>query len=214
MLIVIVLGVSTVDDLLERIDEGIEKAKVVVNNSKKDVSKTDSSSTNEQSKADEPIRIVYGDIHCIEDLLDQLNDQPGDRKVVLEGAPDQSSTVSLKKSTSHPDEEKTTVTSTKKETTSTPEDTTDDQIHVNIDDIRSVDDLLNRVDEAVQHTPVVIDIKPQASKPSGTSRSFLRIEENETAALDFSSVGSKQTSGSSEREFDGKGCCGIEVPEA
>ena len=179
MLVVIVLGISTVDDLLERIDESIEKAKVVVNNSKQEASKTDSSSTNQQPKADEPIRIVYGDIHCIEDLLDKLNDQPGGRKVVLEGAPDQSSTVSFKKSTSNPnpDEEKTTVVSTKKDPASTPEDTAEDQIHVNIDDIRSVDDLLNRVDDAVQHTPVVIDVKPQDKKQAGRSRSFLHIEE-------------------------------------
>ena len=173
----IVLGISTVDDLLERIDESIESAKIVVNNSKQDASKGQSSSTNQQPKADEPIRIVYGDIHCIEDLLDKLNDQPGSRKVVLEGAPDQSNTVSVKKSTSNPnpEEEKTTVVSTKKETTSTPEDTAEDQIHVNIDDIRSVDDLLNRVDDAVQHTPVVIDMKPQEKKQAGTLRAFLHV---------------------------------------
>jgi hypothetical protein len=43
----------------------------------------------------------------------------------------------------------------------------DDQIHVNIEGIASVDELLDRIDDAVQHAPVVIDGKPQSEKRQG-----------------------------------------------
>ena len=175
MLMSIVLGISTVDDLLERIDDSVENAKIVVNDGKQNAQKA-----NPQSKDDEPIRIVYEEIHCIEDLLAKVNDQPGSRKIVLEGAPDESKTVSLEKSTEDGTQEKTTVSKTSKtsapapqapnaskEEDSTPDDPNADQIHVNIDNIRSVDDLLDRIDSAVQKVPVVIDNKPQAKKAAG-----------------------------------------------
>jgi hypothetical protein len=277
MFIYIISGVKTVDDLLERIDEAIEKAKIVVNNGKDPIPVN----KNEEPKAaapatpaaaatpaandaekkpeeEEPIRITYGDIHKIEDLLALVNNQPGHRKVELEGAPGQSTTVDVKQTKNPPpataspgatDEDKdasptpkttenppSTTTTKKTETpsativekkdetpssattekktetpsativektdetpssattaktvetpsstttakkTETPSSTTTtakttekpapsndgsapqvDQIHVNIENVQSVDDLLDRIDDAVQKAPVVIDTKP------------------------------------------------------
>jgi hypothetical protein len=241
-----ILGVTTVDDLLERIDDAIESAKIIVDNGqeKPPAKKTEAGqnapapgkdNTEKKPEEEEPIHIVYGDVHNIEDLLAAINDQPGHRKVVLEGAPGQSSTVSVQKSNNpppptaspEPADEKEDSSTTKKTTetpssatkvektetpsskttaktketpsatttekkTETPSSTTKvektetpssstttakttenpppadeasssevDQIHVNIENIRSVDDLLDRIDEAVQKVPVVIDTKPR-----------------------------------------------------
>jgi len=266
MFIYIISGVKTVDDLLERIDEAIEKAKIVVNNGKDPIpvnknegSKAAAPATSaapagndaeKKPEEEEPIRVTYGDIHKIEDLLALVNNQPGHRKVELEGAPGQSTTVDVKKTTNPPpataspgatDEDKdapptSTTTAKKTETpsatiiekkdetpssattekktetpsativekkdekptsattaktvetpsstttakkTETPSSTTTtakttekpapsndgsapqvDQIHVNIENVQSVDDLLDRIDDAVQKAPVVIDTKP------------------------------------------------------
>jgi len=281
-----ILGVETVDDLLERIDQAIESAKIVVGNDKdkaavsknegKNAAAPGADNAEKKPTDDEPIRIKYGDIHKIEDLIAAVNNKPGHRKVLLEGAPEQSSTVSVKKSGSPPPdaasppggnnenkdssttakttetpsstktEEKTetpnsttkaktteTPSSTEKEEkTETPDSTTKakttetpsstkteektetpdsktkakttetpsstkteektetpsskttttakttknpppsndtsesevDQIHVNIENITSVNDLLDRIDEAVQKVPVVIDTKPRGDK--------------------------------------------------
>ncbi len=282
-----VLGVETVDDLLERIDEAVERAKIIVNDGKDRPAINKAGGQNaaapgaapgadnaeKKPEGDEPIRIVHGDIHKIEDLLAAVNDQPGDRKVVLEGAPGQTSTVSVQKtnnpqpaaaSPAAPNENKdttttakttetpsstktkektetpsSTTTAEKKETpsetttaaktetpagtakiekTETPEGTTKkektetpsgqttakttetqsankpeapssttakttenpppsndpssserDEIHVNIENVESVDELLDRIDEAVQKAPVVIDTTPRGDKDQGLS---------------------------------------------
>ena len=148
------LGINTVDDLLERIDDSVEKAKIVVDDGKKKaegVPPSASTANNSQKKPeDEPIRISYDKVHKLEDLLALVNDQPGHRKVVLEGAPGQSNAVSLQKTT------------TPTNNTETPSAETD-QIHVNIENIRSVDELLDRIDEAVQQVPVLIETTPHTS---------------------------------------------------
>ncbi len=239
-------GVTTVDDLLERIDEAIEKSKIVVNDGKTKVAPNQNEGQNasgpgakiSQAKAEEeePIRIAYGDVHKIEDLLGLVNDQPGHRRVVLEGAPGTSSTGSIKKTSNPPpagaaptgNDEKQGSTTTKTtetpsgtetakkiktpsativaKTTETPSSTTTvqktetppsstttkakttgnppppsndassshtNQIHVNIENVQSVDELLDRIDEAVQKVPVVIDFHPPGDKNQGL---FILIE--------------------------------------
>ncbi len=277
---------ETVDDLLERIDEAIEKAKIVIGNDKdkaavsKNAAAPGADNAEKKPAADEPIRINYGEIHKIEDLIAAVNDKPGHQKIVLEGAPGQSNTVSVQKSGNPPPaaaspaatdekkdsstteektetpssttkakttetpsatktEEKTetpnsttkaekteTPSATKtKEKTETPDSTTKakttetpsatkteektetpnsttkakttetpsatkteekteiktenppssndttssegDQIHVNIDNVQSVDELLDRIDDAVKKVPVVIDTKPRENKDKG-----------------------------------------------
>ncbi len=226
---------KTVDDLLERIDSAVEKAKIVVNDgkdkpslNKNDEQNAAAPSANNAAKkpeGDEPIRIVYSDIHKIEDLIAAVNNQPGHRPVVLEGAPGQSSSVSVQKSDNPPpaaatNESKdasttvkttetpsskttaektetpssTTIAKTKEtpdstttvkktetpssstttaKTTENPPSSNDpsspqvDQIHVNIENVQSVDDLLDRIDEAVQKAPVVIDLAPRGNKNPG-----------------------------------------------
>jgi hypothetical protein len=239
-------GVETVDDLLERIDDAIERAKIVVNNGKEkgalnkgegeNTPDAASGSGDSKEKEDEPIRIQFGDMHRIEDLIAAVNGQPGGRKVVLEGAPDELNTVSMKK-TGNPSSaaaggsktttiekkdnppsaadggsktttiekkdnppsaadgggSKTTTiekkdnqppaaaaggstkaTVEKKDSSATvkieenaPSSPEVDQIHVNIENVESVDDLLDRIDDAVQKVPVIIDTKPRGDKKKG-----------------------------------------------
>jgi hypothetical protein len=267
-------GVETVDDLLERIDEAIEKAKIVVNSGQEKPANKPADAEkkpDDKPKGDEPIRVPYGDMHKIEDLLALVNNQPGKRKVVLEGAPAQANSGAAQKSSNPPPagaspaanndkpdsattekktetpsasttEKKTegpSATTTEKKTdapsasstekktetpsasstekktetpsasttekktetpsaastekktetpsatttvkqtatpssTKTTEKTTEkqpaandsspteqDQIHVNIQDVKSVDDLLDRIDQAVQKVPIVIDTTPR-----------------------------------------------------
>lgn len=233
-----ILGVQTVDDLLERIDEAVEKAKIIVDDGqKKAATRGKEDADNSKAKEDEPIRISPGDVHNLEDLLALINNQPGHRKVVLEGAPGQSKGVSVRaksisaasgappadddekgdsktttkitetpsstktaqktetpssttkvKTTETPTSSETTektetpTSTTKAKTTETPTSATTtkkteaahdakssatDQIHVNIANVQSVDELLDRVDEAVQKVPVVIDFTPHQGKDPG-----------------------------------------------
>ena len=91
------LGVATVDDLLNRIDEGIEQAKIIVEGGKgtagltvDDKSKAPTATVADLEKrpaeknAEEPIRLKSEELRTVEDLLTKVNDQPGNRKVVLE----------------------------------------------------------------------------------------------------------------------------------
>ncbi len=136
-----ILGVETVDDLLERIDEAIEKAKIVIGNDKdkaavsKNAAAPGADNAEKKPAADEPIRINYGEIHKIEDLIAAVNDKPGHQKIVLEGAPGQSNNVSVQKSGNPPpaaaspaatDENKdsSTTEKTTEEKTETPSSTT------------------------------------------------------------------------------------------
>jgi hypothetical protein len=147
---------------------------------------------------DEPIRINYNDIHKIEDILLQINQQPGHRKVVLEHAPNNSGSATTEKqhtsvsSPLHPtgtNENDTSPTSTTNEnddssappksilktsqdpssmgTSTKTSSFQNDQIHVNIEGIQSVDDLLDRVDDAVQNVPVIIETKHVEEKRQG-----------------------------------------------
>ena len=190
---------TTVDDLLERIDDAVERAKIIVEDGKtKAATMINEGQTTAASAAnasqtkpeEEPIRINYGDIHKLEDLLKLVNDQPGHRKVVLEGAPGQSNIVSVrtsnnpakntenttetssttKKTTETPSSLNTTVTKTTKEQSASGDDRSSsqsDHIHVNVENLRSVEDLLDRIDDAVQHVPVFIDFTPQEKDKSG-----------------------------------------------
>lgn len=101
-------GVSTVDDLLERIDIAVEKAKIILEEDSEPVHvRIDTKPSNapmpsvadlekrsiekpqidSQDQDDEPIRIDYNEIHKLEDLLLKLENQPGHRQVILENAP-------------------------------------------------------------------------------------------------------------------------------
>ncbi|UJR37998.1 hypothetical protein I4U23_030680 [Adineta vaga] len=219
-------GVSTVDDLLDRIDEAIESAKIVIEGDtnktlfsvqgksskprpspadldKKPLEKSEGNETktndqenkkNDREGEGEPLRIDYNEIHRIEDLLDKVYGQPGDRKIVLENAPDNDESVSVEKKTSLPPTRASTAnehlspppppTTTTTATASNDNDDSsaplksilktsqdpssldtstkvasfqDDQIHVNIEGVQNVDDLLDRIDEAVQNIPIVIE---------------------------------------------------------
>jgi len=43
----------------------------------------------------------------------------------------------------------------------------DDKIHVNIEGVHDLDELLDRLDDAVQHVPVIIDTKHEEEKRQG-----------------------------------------------
>ncbi|CAF2511678.1 unnamed protein product [Rotaria sp. Silwood2] len=197
-------GVETVDDLLERIDEAIEKANVVVTSSKdknvsdkkerQNVSGRTANNTGKKTEVkaaeEEPVRIPYGDVHQLKDILALVNDQPGHRKVVLEGAPKQSSSATIKKSNNSPSATTSPVTTNEQKDLSTKEKPTEnqpssndtssskaDQIHINIDNIQCVDNLLDRVDDAIQNVPVVIDVESHIDKaPSSPSESKEHVQ--------------------------------------
>ncbi|CAF0721617.1 unnamed protein product [Adineta steineri] len=214
-------GVSTVDDLLDRIDEAIEGAKIILEGDKsktnfniggkidkprptpadlerKPLKKSEdknkvATSESEDENEDEPIRINYNDIHRIEDLLLLIHKQPGNRNVVLENAPDDS--VLVQKNTN---QTSTVSPSTSKENEIPPIPTTpnedddplapqrsilkssqdpsssststktasfdNDQIHVDIEGVQNLDNLLERIDNAVENVPVIIDTKPEGEK--------------------------------------------------
>ncbi|CAF0727576.1 unnamed protein product [Adineta steineri] len=214
-------GVSTVDDLLDRIDEAIEGAKIILEGDKsktnfniggkidkprptpadlerKPLKKSEvqnkvATSESEDENEDEPIRINYNDIHRIEDLLLLIHKQPGNRQVVLENAPDDS--VLVQKNTN---QSSAAPPSTYKENEIPPIPTTpnedddplapqrsilkssqdpsssststktasfdNDQIHVDIEGVQNLDNLLERIDNAVENVPVIIDTKPEGEK--------------------------------------------------
>ena len=120
-----ILGVSTVDDLLDRIDEAVERAKIVIENGpnvinfnirgtssvsvpsaadlqKKSIREVEEKQNKEEDNKDEPIQIDYNEIHILEDILLKINNQPGDRKVVLINAPDNSGSISVPKEEANP----------------------------------------------------------------------------------------------------------------
>ena len=231
ILIFSILGISTVNDLLDRIDEAIERSKIVVEsggdkgqiglkiNDKlsppkpssadlekkplkkaEDDQKKEGDQKQEQKKGEEePIRIKHNEIHKVEDLLQVLNNASGNRKIVLDDAHDNTDSGTAQKQINPPpttaprsstglhDKDMSSTTTNENDDPSAPPksilktsqnpsslDTStrtsslqDDQIHVNIEGIASVDELLDRIDDAVEHTPVVIDEKPQGEKRQG-----------------------------------------------
>ncbi len=72
-------------------------------------------------------------------------------------------------------------TTTKAKTTGNPPPPNDassshgNQIHVNIENVQSVDELLDRIDDAVQKVPVVIDFHPPGDKSQGLFTPILFI---------------------------------------
>lgn len=124
-----------------------------------------------QNPQEGPIHVIYNDIHQLKDLLVLINDQPGHRKVILEGVPKQSNVITFQK----PNEP--TSAETKSESKDSPANTAPnadassssetDQIHLNIENVNSVDDLLDRLDEAVQNVPVEIDLETSVEKTPG-----------------------------------------------
>ncbi|CAF1608227.1 unnamed protein product [Adineta ricciae] len=222
-------GIQTVGDLLDRIDEVIEGAKIIIEGNtgntsltiqdnaprprpppssadldKKQPDKSEGStekslaeaSDQEGKENDEPIRIDYNEIHTIEDLLARVYKQPGSRKVILENAPDDDESVLIETKTSSTEPADPPTTSNDNDESSGPPksilktsqdpsslDTStkvssfqDDQIHVNIEGVQSVNELLDRVDEAVQSVPVVLKKtntqgKPESSLPDEKQQS-------------------------------------------
>jgi len=142
----------------------------------------------DKKEEDEPIRLNYNEIHNMEDLLRKVNQQPGKRKVVLEDVPGNSSSITVQKQANPPPTTPpTSTTSSENDDSSEPRksilktsqdpsslDTStktssfqDDQIHVNIEGVQSVDGLLDRIDDAVEEVPVMIDTKSQGEKRQG-----------------------------------------------
>jgi hypothetical protein len=205
------LGVSTVDDLLDRIDEAVERSKLVVDGGKGNIGLSIDSTShppkaipadlekkplnkaendpNKSENKDEPIRLNYNDIHKIADVLLKIDREPGNRKVVLENAPENTGSGNSQEQTNtYPTAAPTTPTGSVEtddssgppksilKTSQNPSSLAtstrtssiqDDQIHVNIEGIHNVDDLLDRLDDAVQNAPVVIDTKPSGEKRKG-----------------------------------------------
>ncbi|CAF2109312.1 unnamed protein product [Rotaria magnacalcarata] len=202
-------GVETVDDLLERVDEAVEKAKVVVdtrkNKSASNEKKEETPNTNdiekktEVDKEKEPIHIVYNDVHQLKDLLVLVNNQPGHRKVVLEGVPKESNVTTLKITDNSSSAKSHETIKNEPEGVSTKEKSAEkgscsadksssksDLIHVNIENIESVNDLLNRIDDAVENIRVVIDTEsptdktPDVSKSNDKSQSERKVDKKGT----------------------------------
>jgi hypothetical protein len=142
----------------------------------------------DKKEEDEPIRLNYNEIHNIEDLLRKVDQQPGKRKVVLEDVPGNSSSITVQKQANPPPTTPPTSTTSsenddssglRKSILKTSQDPSsldtstktasfqDDQIHVNIEGVQSVDGLLDRIDDAVEEVPVMIDTKSQGEKRQG-----------------------------------------------
>ena len=198
------LGVYTVDDLLDRIDEAVENAKIVVDDDKETTARADENNPTKPapSLADvekkpigdhkdeqEPIRINCSDIRTIEDLLEKVNEQPGSRKLTLENLPDNAATVKVQKRnssvnsvpTQQPNAQETSdaptapksILKTSHDPSSSDTSTKtasfqDDQIHLRLDGVHNVNELLDRVDDKVQHLPVIIDGQPHGDKRQGS----------------------------------------------
>ncbi|CAF0975991.1 unnamed protein product [Adineta ricciae] len=159
-------------------------------------------SDQEGKENDEPIRIDYNEIHTIEDLLARVYKQPGSRKVILENAPDDDESVLIEKKTSSTEPANPPTTSNDNDESSGPPksilktsqdpsslDTStkvssfqDDQIHVNIEGVQSVNELLDRVDEAVQSVPVVLKKTSTQGKPESSLPD--EKQQNETTAIE------------------------------
>ncbi|CAF0910453.1 unnamed protein product [Rotaria sordida] len=194
-------GVSTVDDLLNRIDETVEQAKLVIEGGSgkiglnidrvpsaaklppsdlekrpkeevKDknikVDKQEETPKNKEEQVEdkeEPIHIDYNEIHTIGDLLEKPTNSS-------------STTLPTSKNPNNDDDgddDDDTSTATKSilkksqdpsslDTTTKTLSFQDDQIHVNLENVQNLGDLLDCVDDAVQQVPVVIDTKSQEKK--------------------------------------------------
>ena len=143
----------------------------------------------DQKHEQEPIRINCNDIHTIEDLLEKVNEQPGSRKITLENLPDSAGMVKIPKRnssvnpdlTKQPNAQETSdaptapksILKTSHDPSSSDTSTKtasfqDDQIHLRLDGIHNVSELLDRVDDKVQHLPVLIEGQPQGDKRQGS----------------------------------------------
>ena len=179
-----ILGVATVDDLLDRIDKAIEQAKIIVEGGKgkialtiddnpkaptptvADLEKKPVEEKPEETNPEEPIRFNSGDVHTIEDLLVKVNNQPGSRKVVM----DKSSETPLSPSGTMSDNEegptvpksilKTSQNPSSLETSTKTASFEDDQVHVNVEGVKSADD-------TVQQVPVSISPSTSEEKKQG-----------------------------------------------
>lgn len=216
----LLVGVSTVDDLLDRIDEVVKSANIKIEGDtgntafaiqdapptprpskvereaepvEKPKEEGDEKPQSDEKKDDEPIRIDYNEMHTIQDLLRAIHRQPGGRQIVLENAPDdphsaaaQPNTKDTSPAPKNADEShetpasdaegppvppksilKTSQDPSSLDTSTKIASLKDDQIHVNIEGVRCMDDLLTRIDEAVQRAPLVIETKPPAQKRTG-----------------------------------------------
>ena len=223
------LGIVTVDDLLNRIDETVENSKLIVEsgkdnsavniqqiqnpppaanpqqkparqtpapapagktekkpaepgtaaNSTTEGEKKPAEQTNAQNPAvpvevreNDPIRLNYSEIRTIGDILVKVNDQPGNRRILLENAPNPNTAEnkdtpatavaaapkSILKSSQDPS---STDTSTKVTALD------DNEIHVDLAGVQKLDDLLDRIDEMVANAPVVIETSPREEKKEG-----------------------------------------------
>ena len=210
------LGVHTVDDLLDRIDQAVESANIVVDVGKDTTARTDESNPTkphasaadvekkpiaketttakiepnaDQKDEQEPIRINCNDIRTIEDLLEKVNEQPGSRKLTLENLPNNAETLTMQKRNSSVNPvvtkqsnvgETTDALTAPKSVLKTSHDPSssdtstktasfqDDQIHLKLDGVHNINELLDRVDDKVQHLPVIIDGGPQENKRQGS----------------------------------------------
>lgn len=143
----------------------------------------DEDGNDDQTKAaheEEPIRLDYNEIHSIEDILLKIQDQPGHRSVILDNEPtsdfdslsaqkttEQASTASEILTKSDKAVNLSTSSKTILKNKKAPSSCPSDQIHLDIENVHSVGDLLDRIDDAVQHAPVLIDAKSHKKKRRG-----------------------------------------------
>ena len=219
------VGIVTVDDLLNRIDETVENSKLVVKNGKEntavniqqtqkppaaanpeqkpaeqkpaqnpatnsekkpaeptnapkpaaDAEKKPAEPANAQNpeatdekREDDPIRLNYLEIKSIGDILLKINDQPGNRRVVLENAPNPNTAENKDAAASGPK----SILKSSQDPSSTDTSTKvaaldDNEIHVDLAGVQKLDDLLDRIDETVAQVPVVIETDPREEKKEG-----------------------------------------------
>ena len=221
------IGIVTVDDLLDRIDETVENSKVIIGNGnaaavgndqqktpqppatnsetkttvtntetnappsntteKTTVKSTDTKApvpnaesgsvepTNTKSSSEidtknenEPIRLNYSEIQKIGDILEKINDQPGNRRVLLENAPDTKSTTEKKDTAAAPKSIlKSSQDPSSAETSTKVSEVDDNEILVDVAGVQKLDDLLDRIDETVEKLPVAIETSPNEAKKEG-----------------------------------------------
>lgn len=96
-----VVGLRTVDDLFDRIDEAIEhgsSARTTIKSTNLDKATL----SDDDDDDEEPIQIDYNQIHSIDDILSKINQQPGNRRVIIKNAPDRPTIIPLEEQTISP----------------------------------------------------------------------------------------------------------------
>ncbi|CAF4272783.1 unnamed protein product [Rotaria sp. Silwood2] len=199
-----------------KVEKQEETPKKEDNRKKKQVE--DKEEEDDDDDDDEPIRIDYNEVHTIEDLLLKVDNKRGSRKVVLENESDDSNSITVKKSTdqsstilptsttSNDNDDKSTPMKSILKTSQDPSSldiTTkissfqDDQIHVNLQSVQNIGDLLDSIDDAVQHTPIIIHAKRQEKKRQAIQSDNKQTKDTEISTFKISQRNDNQQTSSS-----------------